>query len=43
LIVGFRAPLQAADGRTPGSGSNGIGWVQAWVIGRFERPVLVVD
>ena len=37
------APLQVADGRTPGSGSKGICRVRAWGIGRFERPVSVVE
>ena len=37
------APLQSADGRTPGSGTNGMGSVQAWGIGHFERPVSVVE
>jgi hypothetical protein len=37
------APLHSADGRTPGSGSKGICRVRAWGIGRFERPVSVVE
>ena len=37
------APLHSADGRTPGSGSKGIYRVRAWGIGRFERPVSVVE
>ena len=43
LCIAPGAPLHSADGRTPGSGSKGICRVRAWGIGRFERPVSVVE